>query len=101
MLNYNFLKAALAALLSLVFISIPVYSVTYTYNDSWDDPGWNVISQSTSAVEIIFSIGQITINDVIFDGDTVNAIDLPGCFSSNEIGKPSLPGCSRLIAIPE
>jgi len=42
MLNHNFLKAALAALLSLVFVSIPVYSVTYTYNDSWDDSGWNV-----------------------------------------------------------
>ncbi len=77
------------------------FSEVVTYDDSWSEAGFNLISQSPSGVEVVFSIRRMAIEDLMVDGQTMKVVQLPGVFLPNDAGAPNLPGTGRFIAIPQ
>ena len=74
---------------------------TITFNNSWGDAGFNLVSQDAAGVEVVFSIEEFALEDMVIDGQTMQMVYLPGVFLPNNAGAPNLPGMGRYIAIPE
>ncbi len=72
-----------------------------TFNNPWGNPGFNLISQNPSGVEIVYSIKKMDIENTVINGETMQTISIPGVFLPNNEGAPNLPGMGRLIAIPQ
>jgi hypothetical protein len=73
----------------------------YKYNDSWGSNGFNLSRQSTTGIDITFSINQLNVEDVLVDNATMKVAKISGIFLPNDPGKPDLAGTGRLIAIPQ
>ena len=78
-----------------------VLAETITFNNSWGDAGFNLVSQDAAGVEVVFSIEEFALEDMVIDGQTMQMVYLPGVFLPNNAGAPNLPGMGRYIAIPE
>ncbi|MFQ5870029.1 MAG: hypothetical protein ACE5JC_09020, partial [Candidatus Zixiibacteriota bacterium] len=62
------------------------FSEIVTYDDSWSDAGFNLISQNPSGVEVVFSIEKMNIQDLMVDGQTMKVVGIPGVFLPNNAG---------------
>jgi hypothetical protein len=61
----------------------------------------SLIRQSSSNVEINFSISNLYLIDIPVDGMNLKAVKLPEIFLSGDPGKPDLAGTGRYIAVPQ
>ena len=73
---------------------------TVEFENNWGSPGFNVVSQSSSGLEIVYSAGRVHFGEITVDGETMATVGLPGVFMPNNPGAPNLPGVSRFIAFP-
>jgi len=76
-------------------------AVNISFSSNWGPNGYSVVTQSSSGVEVNFSITQLQIESLIQDGDTLDAISIPGVYLPNIAGAPNLPAGCRFIAIPQ
>jgi len=73
-----------------------------TFDNNWGEhPMFNVISESPSGVEIVFSVHEMVVEDMDVDGMPMQNYGVPGIFLFNEEGAPNLPSTGRYIAIPQ
>ncbi len=73
---------------------------TMEFAGNWGDPGFTVLSESPSGMEIVYSVPGIHVTEVEVDGETYMNVALPGALLGNNEGAPNLPGVSRFIAFP-
>ena len=90
--------ACLAVL--LIIFSIPSSAETINFDDNWAGQGFNLIQNDNSGLEIIYSLPQFQIEDILIDGSLMKNILAPGIFLPNDAGAPNLPGTGRYIALP-
>ena len=88
------LSLMLAALFS-------TYAQQFNYTDSWGKAGFNLVTSESSAIEVIYSVPNFTIEDQAINGDIMKNIMLPGNFLFNDAGAPNLPATGRYVAIPQ
>ena len=77
------------------------YAQQYKFTGNWGNPGFNLTSQRSSGVEVVYSVEQLFLEDVMVDGQNLKAAKIPGIFLPNDAGKPDLAGTGRFIAIPQ
>ena len=71
------------------------------FDDNWSkSPLFNVVSESSSGIKIIFSTHKMVVEDRVIDGTTMKTYSVPGIFLPGEEGAPNLAGTGRYIAIP-
>ena len=87
-------------LLSLL-VAADVAAQRITYSDPWSEAGFKVRSQTEKSVGVDFSIHELSLEEVLVDGQAMTNIALPGSFLFNGEGAPNLPGNGRYIAIPQ
>jgi len=95
----NFFKTTLSILLSVVVLTL--LSQTYTYDDTWDQAGFNLTKESGTGIEVIYSVHEFYMDDVSVKGTAMKAIHLPGNLLPNNEGAPDLPGSAHYIALPQ
>ncbi len=71
------------------------------FSDSWGDPGFNLISQSKSGLEIVYSVPYVEFTEMSVDGKSYTNVSLPGAVLGKDAGLPNLPGVSRFFAFPQ
>jgi hypothetical protein len=74
---------------------------TITFDGSWGVPGFQLVSQRDSQVEIVYSMGSLRIEEVDIDGENMQTLAIPGTFLPNDEGAPYLPGTGRYLALPQ
>jgi hypothetical protein len=90
---------ALCLLLSLILIGS---AEVVTFSNSWaPHPLFNIISESATGVEIVFSTHAMVIEEMTVDGAKMKTFGVPGIFLPTEEGAPNLAGTGRYIAIPQ
>jgi hypothetical protein len=94
------LTLALAVVFAIAATSSALADVV-TYDDSWGEAGYNLISQTPSGVEVVFSISRMNVQDLVVDGQTMKVVGIPGIYLPNNEGAPNLPGNGRFFAIPQ
>ena len=72
-----------------------------SFKDNWGEAGFNLVSQSNSGVEVVFSVTEMALNDLEIDGQVMQLVQIPGIYLPNDPGAPNLPGTGRYIAIPQ
>jgi hypothetical protein len=93
--------AALVSICALILLVPATNAEIISFEDSWGEAGFNLMDQSASGVEIVFSVPTMNLTDVMIDGEMMQAVNIPGVFLPNDAGAPDLPGTARFIAIPE
>ena len=63
--------------------------------------GFRPISETPSGMEIVFSLKELTIEEIEINGIPMHSISIPGVFLPDNEGAPNLPGMGRYIAIPQ
>ena len=84
-----------------LLISGTVAAETMTFGDNWGEPGFQIVSQRDNGVEIVYSMGSLSIEEVDIEGETMQILAIPGVFLPNDEGAPNLPGTGRYIALPQ
>ena len=74
---------------------------TVTFNGSWGEAGFNLVSQDAAGVKVVYSIEEFALEDMVIDGQTMQMVYLPGVILPNAAGAPNLPGLGRYVAIPQ
>jgi hypothetical protein len=97
------MKKTKIAILTILFTiaTMAFASQTVTYDNTWNEAGFNLNRISGSGVEITFSISEFTLEDVRINGEDMQSITLPNTFLQNEAGAPNLPGNGRYLALPQ
>jgi hypothetical protein len=73
-----------------------------TFNNNWaEHPLFNVINESPTGIEIVFSTHQMVLEESMIDGMPMKTYGVPGIFLPNDEGAPNLAGTGRYIAIPQ
>ncbi len=73
-----------------------------TFDNNWAHSHlFNVVSETPSGLEIIFSIKKMVIEETDIDGVPMKTFGVPGIFIPNNEGAPNLAGTGRYIAIPQ
>lgn len=85
----------------MVILTIKVDAREVTYTDGWGNAGYNLIFSDAGGVEVVYSIDRFFIEDMVYEGETMQSVILPGVIIPNDPGMPNLPGTGRFIAIPE
>jgi len=90
----------------LLFLFVAFFSInqnqaqTFTYNDSWDEEGFNLKSYGQQSIQLNYSIRKFTMDDINIRGESMKHITLADHFLPGDEGMPDLPGSGRYIAIP-
>lgn len=77
------------------------YAEIITFEDSWGEAGFNLVNQTASGVEIVFSVTRMNITDFNINDEIMQNVGIPGVFLPNDAGAPNLPGTGRFIAMPQ
>lgn len=89
-------------LLGFVILSTVLPGEIITFNSNWHTGhGFRIISETPLDMEIVFSLKEMTIDDIEINGITMKTVSIPGVFLPNNEGAPNLPGMGRYIAIPQ
>jgi len=88
-------------LVMMFFVANTATADKITYKDNWGKQGITVEKQSTSSVELNYSITEFFLESASINGESMNIIQLPGHFLPNDEGAPDLPGNGRYIAVPQ
>ncbi len=94
-------RSLFAIVMTSLLLSGAAAAETVEFEDSWGAPGFNLVSSSSSGVEIVFSVPRIHLGEISADGRTMDTVSIPGVVLPNDPGAPNLPGMSRLIAFPQ
>ncbi|MBU2651751.1 MAG: T9SS type A sorting domain-containing protein [Bacteroidetes bacterium] len=92
--------AAIVPVIILLFAFQTAISQDITYSDSWSQPGIRLSSETTSGIELTFSIDKLSVSDIDINGEAMKQVEIPGNFLPNDEGYPDLPAMSRFIAVP-
>ncbi|NLF41557.1 MAG: hypothetical protein GX587_02565, partial [Bacteroidales bacterium] len=84
-----------------VFIPAQAQVVSKTYSDSWGKQGFNLSSTKSNGIEVIYSVNEFSVNEVVEKGINWHSVSTPGIFLFADAGKPELPSSGRYIAIPK
>ncbi len=84
-----------------LLISRPLAAEEISFEDNWGGAGFNLVSQDASGVEVVFSITEMNLAEVIIDGQPMVQVQIPGVILPNDPGAPNLPGSGRYIALPQ
>ena len=63
--------------------------------------GMTLVAQAPSGVQVHFGMDRFGFEPVTVNGQTMQAVTLPGVFLPNDAGAPDLAGLGRYVAIPE
>ncbi len=86
----------------MIFISIKcLESSIISYKDSWGKEEFNLLTESDTGIEIIFSINELVLQEVNINSEIMTQVQIPGHFLPNDEGMPDLPGNGTYIAIPQ
>lgn len=90
-------------LLGMISFIVPpvVTAEKITFSDSWGQTGFNLESQNSRGVQIVFSLNEFYLEDEVINGENVKTLQVPGIFLPNNAGAPNLPGTGRFIAVPQ
>ncbi|MBK6964735.1 MAG: hypothetical protein IPH20_12535 [Bacteroidales bacterium] len=91
----------LSGILTFLIFSSEMSAQNFSYPDAWNKPGFTLQTNDPNFVEINFSVGGFSLEDLTVDGKVMKDISLPGSFLFNNEGAPDLPGNGKLIAIPQ
>jgi len=94
-------KLFASIVLMSAFFIVPAQGEIITYNDPWNDPGFNLLSFDGAGVDVTYSLTQYALEDITINGEQMQNIFLPGVIIPNEAGAPNIPGSGRYIAVPE
>jgi hypothetical protein len=71
------------------------------FDGSWgQDPQFNIVSETRSGMELVFSLHEMLIEDVAIDGVPMQSYGFASIYIP-QAGAPSLGGATRYIAIPQ
>ncbi len=71
------------------------------YHENWGTPGFTIEKQDAHSMQINYSVGEVTLSEVLINGEKMTEVGVPGIFLPNNNGAPNLPGTGRYIAIPQ
>lgn len=94
------IKLLLAAA-GIILYPVISFSQHFSYSDSWNNEGFNLVNSSSENTTVNFSIQSWTLGEVSINRELMQNISLPGHFLPNDEGMPDLPGSGRYIAIPQ
>ncbi len=86
---------------AILLLNIGAQASVINYPNSWGNAGFTLERESTTEVEVNFSIKEFTLDDIDINGETLQILHLPEVFLPNDTGAPDLPGMGRYIAIPQ
>jgi hypothetical protein len=95
----TFLRRVLLGVLALFFV-LPAVAEVIEFDDSWGQPGINLVRSDAGGVEIVFSVTEMELLDIDIEGEVMQGVVIPGVFLPNEAGAPNLPSTGRFIALP-
>ncbi|MBT3169773.1 MAG: hypothetical protein HN952_06115 [Candidatus Cloacimonetes bacterium] len=87
-------------LITFLFCGLNLNSQQISFSNNWGKNGFNLTQETPSNVEIIFSVEDIKLEEIVINGILTKNIQLNGTILPNDEGAPNLPGTSRYIAIP-
>ena len=85
----------------LLFATLSMEAQKFSYNGNWGKSGFNLIDSRSNAVQVIYSVSEFNLEDVLVDGQIMKNVTLPGAFLGNNEGMPNLPGKGSFLAIPQ
>lgn len=98
----NSASGSVALALGWLLLAMPIATAeVITFEDNWGEAGFNLISQSASGVEIVFSVPVMNLEEMNLDGERYQNVQIPGVTLPNNAGAPNLPGTGRWIALPQ
>ncbi|MCX6640953.1 MAG: C25 family cysteine peptidase [bacterium] len=92
---------SLVICLLFLFSMVAWASDTITFEDNWGNAGFNLMSQDAAAVEVVYSVPAVTLEDININGEMMQDLIISGVMLPNDAGAPNLPGTGRYIAIPQ
>nr|NQU94419.1 hypothetical protein [Bacteroidota bacterium] len=78
-----------------------VIAQAYQFENNWGEPGYSIVKQNQSDIEVNYSIREFSVYESEIDGENYHNIILSGNMLPNDEGAPDLPGTSRYIAVPQ
>lgn len=92
----------LFTLIALSFILAgPAMAQLFSFDGSWGSPGFSLVSETPTGVEVMYSVTQLRLEDLEVNGHVMKVVQIPGIFLPNDEGAPNLPGAGRYVAIPQ
>ena len=90
--------------LIVLYITLMVFgalNAQETYRFCTDHPqGFSIERSTKAALSLHYSIAELGIADIQYDGAKGQEIILKGCFASNAEGRPNLPFVNQYLAVP-
>jgi len=86
----------------MVLLMVAGFAVeTVAFEDSWGEhPQFNIVSQTRSGMEIVFSLHEMLIEDMVLDNVSMQSYGLASVYIP-QAGAPSLGGATRYVAVPQ
>ncbi|NOR16776.1 T9SS type A sorting domain-containing protein [candidate division WOR-3 bacterium] len=90
----------------VLFIMVLLLAVSFadevvTFDNNWaSNPLFNVVSETSTGLQVVFSMHEMTIEEQLIDGVPMKSFGVPTVSIPDE-GAPNLTGISRYIAIPQ
>ncbi len=73
-----------------------------SFDNNWAaNPLFNVVSETPTNVEVIFSMHKMVIEEILIDGIPMKTYGVPGIHLPNDEGAPNLASTGRYIALPQ
>lgn len=91
----------IAVFAGLLLFNFQIIAESKTDPSGAGKSGITVLSQSSTGIRIHYAVGEYFLKDVVINGESVQSLELPGCFLPAEAGSPNLPGSGRYIAVPQ
>lgn len=83
-----------------MFIPVDVRGEHIAFDNNWGNPGFNLIHQDASGVEIVFSVSSLNIEELTINDEWMHKVKIPGVMLSGNAGAPDLSGMGRYVAMP-
>ena len=74
---------------------------TVTFDNAWGNPGFSVARSGEDGVELVYSVGSLTLTPEQVRGELFTRVAIPGAMLPTNAGEPNLPGSGRYVALPE
>jgi len=92
--------SVLLVLLGVTLLSgSSLLAVEHRYDDSWGNQGLSLTRESTSVLELSFSITDWSTGQLDHEGQLLQTVHLPGAMLPNNAGAPDLPGIGQYLAV--
>ncbi len=86
----------------MLLVTLAYGAETVLFDNNWaEHPLFNVVSQTPTGVEILFSMHRLVIEETLINGMPMKTYGVPGMFLPNDEGAPNLTGTGRYIALPQ